>query len=391
MRLHNPVADTIRAVRELPRQVQILILGHLINSMGVMIVPYMSLVLVQKLGFRPSTAGLVIGLYALGSITAVLTAGLLADRFGRRPVMLISLFGGGAVAILLGQIHTTTVYAATLVIFGFLIECYRPASSALVSDLLPEKDRAQGLAAVRVSMNLGFMLAVVFGGFVFAWDWRAMFWIDGLTTILFGLLVYSKIRDTKITRRTSSTQPTVRAIQNPKLMKLWLASFLVSYAYSTHSSALPLTIVRDGGYSASTVGLLLGLNGGMVALFEVGVVARLSLTSPVTRMASGAALVALGLAFTGLFSHWAWYATTIVIWTAGEILSFAIMGGYTTTLAPIDRRGEYLGWIQSSWRLAGVIGPPTLLFGFECLGIWFWPLASLPAFISIWLFLRLKE
>lgn len=132
-------------------------------------------------------------MYAVGTITAVIFSGRLTDRLGRKPILLMSLFGGGATALLLSQINSPIAYVATLVVFGFLMECYRPASSALISDLVSEDQRAPALASMRVAMNLGYMIAVVFGGLIVEWNWRGLFWIDGLTSLLFGTVVLFKI------------------------------------------------------------------------------------------------------------------------------------------------------------------------------------------------------
>jgi predicted MFS family arabinose efflux permease len=128
----------------------------------------------------------------------------------------------------------------------------------------------------------------------------------------------------------------------------------------------------------------------MVGLFEIGVSARLGSVSPIKRMTVGSALVVAGLAITTVSTHWVWFAFSIAVWSVGEILSFAIMSAYTSRLAPADRRGEYFGWIQSSWRLAGVLGPASLMASYEFLGAkTFWPALLVPGIATVWAFTRL--
>lgn len=150
--------------------------------------------------------------------------------------------------------------------------------------------------------------------------------------------------------------------------------------------------MRDGGYPESVAGFLLGINGAMVGLFEIGVSARLGTISPVKRMTLGAFFVVIGLAITTVSTHWLWFAFSIVVWSVGEILSFAIMSAYTSRLAPPNRRGEYFGLIQSSWRLSGVLGPASLMAGYEFLGAKiFWPSLLVPGIATVWAFTRLGK
>ena len=88
-----------------PRQVYLLCLCALINRAGSFLLPFLSLYLVGALGHSPTVATFAIGLYGLGSIAAALLGGTLADRIGRRPVQIWSMFGAAALLLLLGDRH----------------------------------------------------------------------------------------------------------------------------------------------------------------------------------------------------------------------------------------------------------------------------------------------
>ena len=76
-----------------------------------------------------------------------------------------------------------SVFVPLLVALGFVADLYRPAASAIVSDLLDSNQRATGYAALRLAVNLGFFVGMALGGVIADWHWRLLFIGDGLTTL----------------------------------------------------------------------------------------------------------------------------------------------------------------------------------------------------------------
>ena len=73
--------------------------------------------------------------------------------------------------------------------------------------------------------------------------------------------------------------------------------------------------------------------------------------------ALGVALTGLGYGVSGLALHWAWFLVTVVIWTAGEILSSPFQMAFVTAWAPPAARGRYLSRNQATWRVAVALNP----------------------------------
>src|SRR5262249_55467143 len=154
------------------------------------------LVLKRDFHLDAGEVGLLLSGYGTGSLASILAGGWLTDRVGRRRTLLVSLTRGGLLAVAMSRAPSLPVFLGFLLPFGFPADLYRPASSAILADLLPSSERATGYAAVRVAVNLGFAFGVAAGGLLADWSWRLLFVLDGLTTLAFCLVVALFVTET---------------------------------------------------------------------------------------------------------------------------------------------------------------------------------------------------
>src|SRR5437773_1977240 len=137
--------------------------------------------------------------------------------------------------------------------------------------------------------------------------------------------------------------------------------FAFALVFFSHITALPLTMTVNAGYPARLFGALIGTNGLLIALFEVSIVHRLRGWRRLRVAAVGTALVGLGFGLSGVFLHWAWFLVTVVIWTAGEILSTPFKMAFVTDWAPPALRGRYMSLYQATWSVAVALNPILFL------------------------------
>jgi MFS family permease len=382
-------------VRRLPPTVQLLVAGTLVNKIGSLIVPYLSIVLAREFSVPEPTIGLLLLAYGAGSVLSILTGGFLTDRLGRRRTLLVSLFGSGSLAVAMAFAPSLSALATLLILFGFLADLYRPASSAIVSDLLPSHLRAVGYAALRMAINLGFAIGMVVGGALADASWRLLFVGDGGTTLLFGLVVYAFIGETKPAEDLEQPRPRA-AGPGPWTDGVFLlacvGSLLYSQVFFVDFTVLPLTITGSAGYPSIVYGLLLGLNGLLIALFEISIVDALRPFRRLRVSALGVVVMCAGVAATGLVMHWAWFLATILLWTAGEILMVPQQMSFVADWAPPEARGRYLSLYGATWSLAMAFGPALFLPLHARLGeVLFWPLVAALALPSCLISLHLDR
>lgn len=389
--MESPLAILAR----LPGPVRLLVTGSLINKVGTFIVPYLTLVLLRDFHLAEREAAELLAAYGIGSIFSIIVGGALTDRLGRRTTLMVSLFGSGTLALAMGFATSVRVFVPLLLAFGFVADLYRPAASAIVGDLLASSDRATGFAALRLAVNLGFAFGMALGGFIADWSWRWLFFGDGLTTLLYGLVVFFFIPETKPGHGAPVGGPPARA-ESPwrdgVFLQTALVGFLFSLIFFSDMTILPLTITVSAGYPASVYGALVGLNGLLIAFFEISAVGALRRFRRLRVAALGTLFLGLGFGITGLWLHWSWFLTAILLGTVGEILASPQQMAFVADWAPPRSRGQYLGLYQATWSLALAVNPMTLLPLHSLLGeARFWGLMGLVAAPAALLLLRLDR
>jgi MFS family permease len=352
----------ITLLRRLPRTVQLLVAGTFVNRLGSFILPYLSLILNREFHLSETHTGLLVGAYGGGSIVAMLMGGYLTDRLGRRRTLLLSLVGSGVLAVAMGLAPSVKVFTPLLVAFAFLADLYRPASSAIIADLLPSAERALGFAALRMAINLGFGFGIALGGLLANARWRLLFFGDGATTLLFGIVVYFLVPETK--QAASALRPAAPAgspLRDGVFMVLLVSTFVYCLAFFMDFIALPLTITKSAGYPPLVYGLVVSVNGFLIAAFELPVVDWLGRFRRLRVAALGVLLTAVGIGAMGLVMHWAWFLVAMVVVTAGEILTLPQQSAFLADWAPPEARGRYLGMASAAWGLGATVAPIALL------------------------------
>ena len=390
------IESPVRIVRRLPRPVQLLVLGSFINKVGTFILPYLALVLRREFGLLPRQVALILSAYGIGTLVSILVGGILTDRLGRRRTLLTSLLGSGALAVAIAAAPSLPVFVILLMALGFLADLYRPAASALIGDALPSAQRAVGFGALRMAVNLGFACGMALGGMVADWSWRALFLGDGLTTLLFGLLVYFSIPEPAraAPAPAGSGQPASPESpwRDPVFLQVAAIAFNFSLVFFSFVTVLPLTITLAAGYPARTYGALMAVNGLLIALLEVSATQALGGFRRLRVASLGLVLAGLGFGLSGLFRHWSWFLFSLLVWTAGEILVSPQQQAFVADWAPPDARGRYMSLFQASWSLAFVANPLLFIPLHARLGdAAFWPLMPLIIAPGVLLLLRLDR
>jgi MFS family permease len=164
---------------------------------------------------------------------------------------------------------------------------------------------------------------------------------------------------------------------------------MVLYSFFT---VLPLTVTLSAGYPAAVYGSLMAVNGLVIAAFEMSIVNSLRRFRRLRVAAIGLLVTGLGFALTGMVMHWAWFLFTILVWTAGEILTGPQQTAFVADWAPPEVRGRYLSVYQATWSLSVIINPLLLLPLHARLSERvFWPLLAVMTVPSALLLFRLDR
>ena len=144
----NP--DTSHA--PLPRAVRALVAARAVNRLGAFALPFTAAILVEDFGTSVTTAGLVVASFGLASIPSRLAGGVLADRWGRRPTMLLGLLGCAVAQLAFAASPTLLAAALSVTLLGLAFELYEPPSQAIVADLCPPEQRPRAYSLLGTAL-----------------------------------------------------------------------------------------------------------------------------------------------------------------------------------------------------------------------------------------------
>ncbi|HEU4889769.1 MAG TPA: MFS transporter [Thermoanaerobaculia bacterium] len=344
-------------LRELPRPVWILFAGTFINRFGTFVMPFLAIYMTRE-GFTPTQAGLAVSCYGGGHIFASMIGGHLADRIGRRHTIALSMFASAAAMMALSQAHTFPLILTFSFLVGLVSELYRPAATALLGDLVKPHQRIAAFGMYRFAVNLGFAVGPATAGFLANRSFFYVFAGDALTSFLFGVVtLFALPHGLRSSGKDEKPAEGLRVALRDRTFVFFLAATvcLTWVEFQVHST-FPLHIANLG-YSPSTYGLLISINGVMIVLFELLLTAWTQRFPPQPLIALGYGLTGIGFAMTGIADSLPFLAFTVMVWTLGEMTWAPVTGAFVTGLAPERYRGRYMGLWHSTWSAGMLLGP----------------------------------
>jgi MFS family permease len=348
---------------EYPRQLWVLVIGMLISATGgSMIWPFLTIYVRQRLEIPLATIGLLLGLHSAAALVTTLIAGPVADRLGRKGVMLLSLFSSAAIYVVMSRAGSLPLWAVLMTANGALNPLFRVGSDAMVADLVPPERRAGAYAIIRVGNNLGIAIGPAVGGFVASVSYAWAFYAGALASVAFGLLVLVLVRETLPAGEEAHGSGDLdggygRLVRDTGFLAFCAVSTLAVIPSALMMVLLPVYGKEEFGVVESQYGFIMATNAAMVVLFQYAVTRTSERHSPWLVMALAALLYAVGVGSVALGSSFAGFLLSMIIMTGGELLLVPTGTTIAANLSPADMRGRYMGFYGLTWRVGIGIGP----------------------------------
>jgi MFS family permease len=336
----------------------------LVNRLGTFVLPFLTLYLTLTRGCSPATAGLVVACFGLGSTAGSLLGGYLTDRVGRRATLIGTQLASAGITAALGVVTPIPVIAVLTLLLGVTTAAWRPATSAMITDLVQPQDRHRAFMVNFWATNLGFGLSTILAGFVVGLGYIWLFAGDAATTMACAIITVIKLKETRPAgptygeARTRSPRAGIRQIlKDTRFLWLIVFAFMVWLLYFQGSTTLPVAMSRHG-LSPRDFGFVISVNGFLIVLLQIPV-SRLTANWRKGRLLATSALLfgcGFGLvAFAG--STAVVYAVSVGVWTLGEMIYTPSASAVVADLAPDHLRGRYQGLFELSFAAASFIGP----------------------------------
>ena len=375
----SPLASLRALLDEFPRVVLVLAAGDLVASFGFsLFLPFLTIYLVQTLGASAAQAGLVVAAYSIFSVGSGIAGGWLADRIGRRPVLIGSI-SCTAILVLSMALATEVWHVALfMLLLGCIDPAFIPAARAAVADTVEEPRRPRAFGLLSVANAIGWIAGPVIGAGLSSFGYPLLFGVSGVLVGCYSVIAFRWLPETRPrAAKPVPEDPVVSRVPDPRgatgrpdpaaRLRLRVFAALLPLLAVTHGltflwvTTLPIYASVSLGLPTPLWGLLFGLNGLLIVLFQLRIATACERRSKPRVMAAAVSLYAVGLAPVALLSPSTaavGLAMTIAVVTVGEMLIGPTVAAFVSDLSPVDRRGTYQGIALAAGSIGAGIGPP---------------------------------
>jgi MFS family permease len=324
----------------------------------------------EDLHITPSVIGLVVASFSLAQLVAAPIMGRLSDRYGRKPVLLVSLCGTA-----IGSVITGVAGSVWLLLLGRLVDGASGASvsvaQAAVADVAPPAERARLFGLLGAAFGVGFVLGPAIATFAALGGPHIPFFIAAGIASVNALVALRRLPETH--RGTVPEggrmrgRPAFDAHGLPSIaLRLIVVAFVSMIAFSGFEATFSL-LVRDRlGLTLSSTGAVFTVIGIALVLVQTGLVHPVAVRlGEIGTVRFGLAANAAGLLLLAADGGWVTLVPALAFLVLGQGLITPTMSSVVAGRVPGERRGQALGLQQSASGLARVVGPAGagLLFG----------------------------
>ncbi|WP_089101792.1 MDR family MFS transporter [Streptomyces hyaluromycini] len=354
-----------RAVREtvsgLPREFWWLWTSTLVNRLGAFVATYMALYLTLDRGYSASYAGLVASLHGLGGVVSSLAGGVMADRLGRRPTLLVAQGSTAAAVALLGFVRDPVAIAAVAFLVGVASNASRPAVQAMMADIVRPEDRVRAFSLNYWAINLGFAVSSMGAGFIAEVSYRAGFLIEAGMTAVCAVLVFLRLPESRPERAAAEVAEDgevslLTVVRDGRYMGVVGLSFLVALIFQQGSVGLPVAM-GEAGFSPADYGMAIAVNGLLIVVLQIPVTRVIQHRDARSLLVVSSLLAGYGFGLTAFAGSVGVFALTVCVWTLAEIVNAPTQTGLVVRLSPVHGRGRYQGMYTLSWSAAALVAP----------------------------------
>jgi MFS family permease len=332
---------------------------------GALLFPFFALYVTQKFGVGMTQVGIMFAIFAITNVIGGMLGGALADKLGRRWMIIFGLVMSASSSVAMGLVNNLTLFYVLAGVVGLLAETGGPARQAMVADLLPEEKRAEGYGMFRVAFNFAVAVGPMLGGLLAAYNFLYLFIADAIASTITAVIVYLALPETK--PAVSESQPEQSFIKtlsgygivfrDTAYMAFLIVSLLGTVVYIQMNSTLSVYLRDVHDVSPQGFGYILSLNAAMVVLFQFWITRRISKYAPMLMMALATVLVGVGFVMYGFVTTFLMFMVAMVIITIGEMIFVPVAQALAAKFAPEEMRGRYMAMFGFSWTLPVAVGP----------------------------------
>ena len=311
----------------------------------------------------PLAIGLLTASYSAMQLVGAPVLGRLSDRFGRKPLLIISQLGTFAGFVLMGFANSLPMLFAARILDG-LTGGNLSIAQAAIADVTEEKDRAKSYGLIGAAFGLGFILGPALGGLLSRWGnavpaFAAAAISAGSIVLTIVLLPETRQASTAPAARRSFTLAALRyTLSNSLLTRLLAYGLIFNIGFGIFQTTFALFANLKFSFNVEQTGYMLGYVGILVVIAQVVILPRMvSIVGEQRLIFLGSATLGLGLLGVGMLEPWrALIGTLMLTAFGGGVVNPSLQSLYTRTVSA-EERGGVLGLSASVDAFSRIVAP----------------------------------
>ncbi|MFC4319991.1 MFS transporter [Litchfieldia salsa] len=315
----------------------------------------------EQIGASPTQLGLLMAVYSLMQLIFAPMWGRISDRIGRRPIIMVGIFGLALSFFLMAFSSTLWMLFAARIVGGFFSSANMPTVMAYVADVTSEEDRGKGMGIIGASVGLGFIFGPAIGGIFSQGSLQTPFLLAGTSALLTFFIVMLFLKESlTLEQRSSQSKKRVsllKGLQGP-VSTLYILQLFVSLSLSGLEATFAYFAFERANLGSVELGYIFMIMGFAGALVQGGLVGRL------TKKYGEGKVIQLGIIIS-MIGFSLILLTDSFITAAIYLTIFGVGNGFIRpsvssllTKRSTTGHGSTTGLLSSFDSLGRIIGPP---------------------------------
>lgn len=325
--------------------------------------PFLAIYLSRNLDLHPVLIGITIGISPLSGVVGGFLGGHLSDRFGRKPVMIGSLFSMSLVYFGFMIAETPGWFIVLNALNGLSGSFFEPTGQALIADLTEKSKRMRAFSLRYTAINIGASVGPLLGAYLAVVSAKSAFMVTGIMYFIYVLILALMMKKYNLGNPASETASKVTIASSLKIIGkdkalryLILGTIIINFGYSQMESNVPQYLESTIANGVFVYSVMLSINAVMVVLLQMPISHFAERFKTMQVMMAGALFLSVGMLAFGFVTGWYTGILAIIFITIGEILIFPSSSYLVDQLATDELRGTYFGAAQFR-RIGHFLGP----------------------------------
>ncbi len=323
----------------------------------------------ERFGANGLQVGLMFASFSVAQMVFAPILGRISDKVGRKPVIVFSLIGTAV-----GSFVTGAAGALWVLFLGRILDGASGASVAVaqgaVADIAPPEQRARLMGMLGAAFGVGFVVGPALGGLAALGGPHVPFYLAGSIAAVNAVAAMIRLPETKPDTSHITEKHQHGSALSPALKRFALVGFLSILGFAGFEATFSIWGEKQFGFTEGSASLVFVFVGVTLVAVQGGLIGPLTQRLGSRKLLRiGLSLVAVGLLLLGVTTTWPMLFVALFLLSLGQGMSGPSGSALVAELAPVERRGEAIGYQQSTAAFGRVAGPVMAGALFDQVGI----------------------